>query len=99
MEHHGNATELAVILELFEVRHQVAHAKPRQLQETNTKPDAEALRRSVPKMEWETVCSITFADKAYTCTDQVAEAMWSAAGFTTPDLRGRGRSYTLSARP
>ena len=87
--------------DLFDGRNQLAHAKPQSLSqkgvvETGTR---EELRRRRPQTEWESLCTIDFAERAYEDTEAIAELLWDAAGFNPHDLRRMPASYSISSVP
>ena len=59
----------------------------------------ETMRRKKPLAHWETLCTLEFAQRACTDTEEIAEALWQAAGFSLIELRFRGHSYSIEPIP
>ena len=88
------------VTELFKARDQLAHGKPRSLSHKKVEAGTrEELRRKRPLTEWESLCTIEFAQRAYDDTEEIAETLWASAGFDRADLRPSGHSYSISALP
>jgi len=86
---------------LFNARDELAHGKPQTLN-----PDSvielssrEMMRRRKPLMKWESLCTLDFAQRAYDDTEEIAEMLWTAAGFDISELRARGHAYAISEIP
>ena len=87
--------------DLFAARDEIAHGKPQSL---TPKPNVESgpredMRRRKPLTKWETLCTLSFAHRAYKDTEEIAELLWSSAGFDMHELRARGHSYSISEIP
>lgn len=87
--------------DLFGARDQLAHGKPELLKHDQLieSGSQEQMRRRKPLTKWESLCTIEFAKRAYADTEEIAELLWTAAGFKLTDLRTRGHGYTISQIP
>jgi hypothetical protein len=87
--------------DLFEARDASAHGKPDHLTHENVVESGtpEELRRKKPMTEWESLCTVEFAKRAYDDTEQIAELLWGAAALDRSELRSRGHGYSISTNP
>lgn len=87
--------------DLFHARDELAHGKPQQLMHESrveTGP-REQMRRRTPPAKWESLCTLEFAQRAFDDTEEIAELLWTSAGFDLDYLRARGHSYSISEIP
>lgn len=84
--------------DLFDARDELAHGKPQLLTQESIVESGprEDMRRRKPLKKWETLCTLSFAQRAYEDTETIAELLWTSAGFDVHDLRARGHSYSIS---
>ena len=87
--------------DLFHARDELAHGKPQlltheSLVETGSR---EQIRRRKPLTKWESLCTLEFAQRAFDDTEEIAERLWTSAGFDLDYLRVRGHSYSISEIP
>ncbi|WP_417737362.1 hypothetical protein [Rosistilla oblonga] len=89
------------LIALFDARNELAHARPQSLVQTAKEESGtpEELRRRKPLTKWESLCTLSFAEQAYTDTEQIADKLWVAAGYNINELRSRGMSYSMSSIP
>ena len=87
--------------DLFDARNQLAHGKPQSLTPDPVVESGsrEEMRRRKPLTKWESLCTLDFAQRAYDDTEEIAEMLWTTAGFDVHDLRARGHSYSISEIP
>jgi hypothetical protein len=87
--------------DLFNVRDSLAHGKPELLTDDSVTEygSREQLRRKKPLTKWESLCTLKFAKRAYDDTEEIADLLWTSAGFNINDLRKRGHSYSISEIP
>ena len=87
--------------DLFDARDDLAHGKPDTLTHDSVIESGprEQMRRRKPLTKWESLCTLCFAKRAYDDTEEIANSLWTSAGFNLRDLRSRGHSYTISEIP
>jgi len=87
--------------DLFDARDELAHGKPQSLTHDSVVESGarEDMRRRKPLTKWESLCTLSFAQRAYDDTEEIAEMLWAPAGFDVHDLRARGHSYSISEIP
>lgn len=87
--------------DLFAARDEIAHGKPQSLtpEPTVESGPREDMRRRKPLTKWETLCTLSFAQRAYEDTEEIAELLWSSAGFDMHELRACGHSYSILEIP
>jgi hypothetical protein len=87
--------------DLFNARDELAHGKPQTLAHDSLVESGsrEEMRRRKPLTKWESLCTITFAQRAYDDTEEIADMLLSTAGLDVHDLRKRGHRYSISDIP
>lgn len=87
--------------ELFGARDELAHGKPQLLTHDSVVEfgEREQMRRRKPLTRWESLCTLEFAQRAYHDTEEIAEMLWTSAGFDLDCLRARCHSYVISEIP
>jgi hypothetical protein len=87
--------------DLFDARDSLAHGKPELLTHDTVvvTKSREQMRRRIPLTKWESLCTLKFAKRAYDDTEEIADLLWTSAGFDLHDLRARGHSYSISEVP
>lgn len=87
--------------DLFDSRDELAHGKPELLTHDSVVESGsrEHMRRRKPLTKWESLCTLEFAQRAYDDTEEIANLLWTSAGFDLHDLRACGHSYSISEIP
>jgi hypothetical protein len=86
------------LTDLFRFRDALAHGKSEYLDppETIEIGHAEELRRKKPLAQWEELCTMDFAKRAYEDTEEIIRQIQESAGLDISDLFCGGHSYKLS---